>query len=193
MRIGLKINGREVQLDGPTPLPVYLDTLGVDLRAVAVEVNEKILDRSAMATAVLQAGDVVEIVKMVGGGRDGKGEDDPEEVIHSAPETEDAEKAAHQAVEPDRLLPGEPGESRHPEDALHWAGVYRELIEFKDRAIDKILLEAVAMSEVARGEVERTDLVVMRSERERFRRRAGHWRRQYQWLTDADASDESRR
>jgi len=66
--IRLLVNGREVKLDGPTRLTDYLGQLGVDSRAVAVELNERILERSEYAAAVLEAGDVVEIVRMVGGG-----------------------------------------------------------------------------------------------------------------------------
>ena len=179
MTITLRVNGRDVQLAGPTPLPDYLGVLGVDARAVAVELNERILERSELPAAVLQAGDVVEIVKMVGGGH--------EEAVQGAPDPAQAETAAIDAVEPERLLPGERPDSDHPEDALHWAGVYRELIQFKDRAIDQILLEAVAMSEPARAELERTDLVVMRAERDRFRRRADFWRQRYRLLTGAEA------
>lgn len=66
--IRLQINGREVELEGPTRLADYLAQLGVDPRAVAVELNERILERSEYAAAVLEAGDAVEIVRMVGGG-----------------------------------------------------------------------------------------------------------------------------
>jgi sulfur carrier protein len=66
--IRLRINGREVELGGPTRLADYLGTLGVDSRAVAVELNERILERSELAETVLVEGDVVEIVRMVGGG-----------------------------------------------------------------------------------------------------------------------------
>jgi thiamine biosynthesis protein ThiS len=67
--IKLRINGREVELEGPTPLGDYLASLGVDQRAVAVELNERILERSELAGTTLAEGDVVEIVRMVGGGR----------------------------------------------------------------------------------------------------------------------------
>ena len=63
-----RINGRDVELDDPTPLLDYLAKLGVDPRAVAVEQNGEILQRDDYATATLREGDVVEIVKMVGGG-----------------------------------------------------------------------------------------------------------------------------
>lgn len=186
MSIRLRINGRDVELSGPTPLPEYLGGLGVDARAVAVELNERILERSELPAAVLRAGDVVEIVRMVGGGKS------PTQTGGDAGAEPGAERAAHKAVAPDRVLPGERLESLHPEDALHWAGVYRELIQFKDRAIDAIVLEAVSMSDTARIEVESTDLVVMRAERDRFRRRAGFWRSRYQTLTGSQPADPGR-
>jgi len=71
--IALHINGKDVQLDGPTPLLVYLEKLGVSPRAVAVELNAVIIDRDAYATTTLVEGDIVEIVKMVGGGRSAPG------------------------------------------------------------------------------------------------------------------------
>lgn len=64
----LQVNGRPVDLAGPTPLLDYLATLGVDPRAVAVEVNDRILDRAEFGSAVLAEGDRVEVVRMVGGG-----------------------------------------------------------------------------------------------------------------------------
>jgi sulfur carrier protein len=67
--IALRINGKAVELAEPTPLVDYLRQLGVDPRAVAVEVDGEILPRDALLFHVLQAGQVVEIVRMVGGGR----------------------------------------------------------------------------------------------------------------------------
>ena len=69
--IALQVNGKKVQLDGPTPLLVYLEKLGVSPRAVAVELNAVIIERDAYAATTLADGDTVEIVKMVGGGSDG--------------------------------------------------------------------------------------------------------------------------
>jgi len=66
--IALQVNGRPVELDGPTPLLAYLDGLGVDARAIAVEVNGEILQRDGYGACTLGDGDVVEIVRMVGGG-----------------------------------------------------------------------------------------------------------------------------
>jgi thiamine biosynthesis protein ThiS len=63
-----RINGKDVELDGPTRLLDYLARLGVDPRAVAVEHNGEILQRDRYQEAVLRDGDTVEIVRMVGGG-----------------------------------------------------------------------------------------------------------------------------
>ncbi|MDQ6919644.1 MAG: hypothetical protein M3Z98_09840 [Candidatus Dormibacteraeota bacterium] len=89
------------------------------------------------------------------------------------------EKAAKDSVDPGRLLPGEDPKAAHPDDALHWAQVYRELTEFKNRAIDRITIDAVGLGDTARQEVRATDLVVLRAERDRFQKRADFWRDRY--------------
>ena len=66
--IELQINGKRVQLEGATPLLAYLQTLGVSPNSVAVEHNGAIIGRDAYASTTLSDGDVVEIVRMVGGG-----------------------------------------------------------------------------------------------------------------------------
>jgi sulfur carrier protein len=66
--ISLQVNGKRVELERPTRLLAYLDKLGVNPRAVAVEHNGAIIERSAFASVTLQEGDTVEIVRMVGGG-----------------------------------------------------------------------------------------------------------------------------
>jgi thiamine biosynthesis protein ThiS len=66
--IALQVNGKRVELDGATALLAYLEKLGVDPRAVAVEHNGVILERPQYPNAVLNEGDSVEIVRMVGGG-----------------------------------------------------------------------------------------------------------------------------
>jgi sulfur carrier protein len=66
--ISVQVNGKRVDLEQATPLLDYIDRLGVDPRAVAVEHNGEILQRDSYAATVLRDGDVVEIVRMVGGG-----------------------------------------------------------------------------------------------------------------------------
>ena len=66
--ISLQVNGKKVELGEPTRLLDYLSKLGVDPRAVAVEHNGEIVARARFEGVVLREGDVVEIVRMVGGG-----------------------------------------------------------------------------------------------------------------------------
>ncbi|MFZ0217526.1 MAG: sulfur carrier protein ThiS [Candidatus Dormiibacterota bacterium] len=64
----LRVNGRQVELAAPTGLLDYLGSLGLDARAVAVELNGEIVQRPEYGQRTLAAGDTVEIVRMVGGG-----------------------------------------------------------------------------------------------------------------------------
>lgn len=64
----LMINGRTEQVpDGITAaqLVEHLDLVG---QRLAMEVNREIIPRGSFATYHLQAGDVVEIVRAIGGG-----------------------------------------------------------------------------------------------------------------------------
>ncbi|MDQ6877826.1 MAG: sulfur carrier protein ThiS [Candidatus Dormibacteraeota bacterium] len=86
--IVLQINGKEVHLDGPTPLLAYLDKLGVSPRSVAVEHNGVIIEREAYGVTILGGGDAVEIVKMVGGGA-------PTQAVRAFPESLSRLRASH--------------------------------------------------------------------------------------------------
>jgi sulfur carrier protein len=66
--IALQVNGKRVELEEPTRLLAYIERLGVNPRAVAVEHNGAIIQRDDYAKTVLSDGDTVEIVRMVGGG-----------------------------------------------------------------------------------------------------------------------------
>jgi thiamine biosynthesis protein ThiS len=66
--ITLRINGKKVDLERATPLLAYLEKLGVNPRAIAVEHNGTIIERADYASVTLRGGDTVEIVRMVGGG-----------------------------------------------------------------------------------------------------------------------------
>lgn len=69
--ITLQVNGKQVELERATPLLTYLEKLGVNPRAIAVEHNGTILERTAYEAVTLDQGDNVEIVRMVGGGGSG--------------------------------------------------------------------------------------------------------------------------
>lgn len=66
-----RINGKDVDLERPTALLDYLAGIGIDPRSIAVELNGEILQRDQYAAAELHDGDVLEIVRMVGGGASG--------------------------------------------------------------------------------------------------------------------------
>lgn len=66
--IELTVNGKTVELDGPTPLTEYLESLGVNLQRVAVALNSTVLQKSRYGEVILNDGDVVEVVRPVGGG-----------------------------------------------------------------------------------------------------------------------------
>ncbi len=64
----LHINGEARALPGIGTAAEMLAALGLDARAVVVEINRQIVRRPALATTPMADGDVVEIVHFVGGG-----------------------------------------------------------------------------------------------------------------------------
>ena len=66
--ISLTVNGKPHTLDGETPLPQFLRSLSVDVRLIAVAINGEVVPKNQHRETVLRDGDVVEIVRMVGGG-----------------------------------------------------------------------------------------------------------------------------
>ena len=66
--ITLTINGKAQTVGGETLLPQLLETLEIDVRLVAVAINGEVIPKSQHGGVTLRDGDVVEIVRMVGGG-----------------------------------------------------------------------------------------------------------------------------
>lgn len=66
--IKLTVNGEPRELEGPTPLQAFLESLGVNVQLVAVALNGTVLQRGTYGDVMLQDGDVLEIVRPVGGG-----------------------------------------------------------------------------------------------------------------------------
>ncbi len=64
----LTINGELRTVTGPATVAGVLQELGLDPRAVVVELNREIIRRPAAAATPVADGDVVEIVHFVGGG-----------------------------------------------------------------------------------------------------------------------------
>ncbi|MHC1696604.1 MAG: sulfur carrier protein ThiS [Geobacteraceae bacterium] len=61
------VNGEQKEI-GPLSVLGLLETLEIDPRRVAVELNLEILPKPDYATTALQDGDRIEIVQFVGGG-----------------------------------------------------------------------------------------------------------------------------
>jgi sulfur carrier protein len=66
--IELTVNGKPRTLERPLSLQAYLEGQGINPRIVAVEHNGEIVKRERYADTRLESGDVLEIVRMVGGG-----------------------------------------------------------------------------------------------------------------------------
>ena len=62
------VNGELRQFEPVDSLAALLERLGLDPRAVVVELNREIVRRPALATTPLKDGDAVELVHFVGGG-----------------------------------------------------------------------------------------------------------------------------
>lgn len=66
--VTVQLNGKGVSVEPGTSLGAMLDGRGVVRRMIAVEYNGEILRRSEYDDTILQTGDVLEVVQMVGGG-----------------------------------------------------------------------------------------------------------------------------
>lgn len=64
----LTINGDARMIDRADTVEQLLHVLGLDPRAVVVELNRQIIRRPAVASTSVAEGDVIEIVHFVGGG-----------------------------------------------------------------------------------------------------------------------------
>lgn len=62
------INGQPREIAGPITVTELLAELNLPPRGVAVEVNLQIVPRSRHAEQLVQAGDALEVVTLVGGG-----------------------------------------------------------------------------------------------------------------------------
>ena len=70
--IRIRVNGENRRLAAGTALATYLAAQNVPAQFVAVAVNNEVVRRADHACVVLRDGDVVEIVRMVGGGSGGQ-------------------------------------------------------------------------------------------------------------------------
>lgn len=67
-KMTVKINGDKKELEDGITLKECLERLGIKAGLAATEVNQQIVKREERDKCVLQNGDVVEIVHIIGGG-----------------------------------------------------------------------------------------------------------------------------
>jgi sulfur carrier protein len=66
--VHLTVNGEQRSLAEEMSLPAFLSSFGLDGRRIAVAHNGTVLYRDDWPSIVLQEGDRIEIVRMIGGG-----------------------------------------------------------------------------------------------------------------------------
>ncbi len=66
--VKLQVNGEEKKCLSGNNLPQFLTEMGLNPRLIAVEYNGEILHRQYWENTILQTGDRLEIVTIVGGG-----------------------------------------------------------------------------------------------------------------------------
>jgi sulfur carrier protein len=64
----IKVNGDDKELADGATVRQLLDTLGMQGKPVAVEINKHLIPRKQHESTAINAGDVIEIVTFVGGG-----------------------------------------------------------------------------------------------------------------------------
>ena len=64
----LVVNGQPREIQAPTTITGFLESIGFDGRYVAVARNGEVLDRDTFGQVTLADGDRLEIVRPVGGG-----------------------------------------------------------------------------------------------------------------------------
>ena len=63
----IRLNGKDKTVMNES-LKEFLGELGIDLKYIVIEINGEIIARESHETHVLNEGDVVEIIKFMGGG-----------------------------------------------------------------------------------------------------------------------------
>ena len=92
----------------------------------------------------------------------------------------------------DRLLEGEDPASSFAQDARHWIAVYREMILFKDRLLDRVNYELERLPQAARSDVVDNDIGLITSQLRRYQRRLQFWYER-QWDLEGLHVDETTR
>jgi thiamine biosynthesis protein ThiS len=66
--LNIQVNGEPQEIDGPLTISTLLARLNIEPRRVAVEHNLAVIKRHLYDATVIEDGDTIEIVNLVGGG-----------------------------------------------------------------------------------------------------------------------------
>ena len=67
-KIKIKLNGKVKSIEDNTKLSNLLGNLNVPIKKVAIEINQRIVDKKKLNKIILKKNDKVEIVHFIGGG-----------------------------------------------------------------------------------------------------------------------------
>jgi hypothetical protein len=97
--------------------------------------------------------------------------------------SDSARAAAEDAADPNRTLPEENVATTRPAEVRRWVRTYAQLVGFKNRVLQAAYAQLGHMTEdAARREAVSTDLVLLRAQDSRLRRRLAFWKRRDQQL-----------
>jgi hypothetical protein len=88
---------------------------------------------------------------------------------------EEAAGAAWKGADTERPIQGEDPKTDSLVEARRWAAVYRSLVALEERLLDILAGNIPSMPPEAQLEAERTNLPVLTSQLERFRKRRDYW------------------
>ena len=97
----------------------------------------------------------------------------------------DPNDVARDAVDPDRLLPGEDPDQARPGDADHWIQVYGELRTTKLHLLNELRTRVAGLGPSAATELEGIDEVILQLQVDRFERRLAFWTDRIRGLADS--------
>ena len=67
-KIKIKVNGKSLLIDRNSTVSNLMKKLDISLNKVAIELNEKIIDKKKLRNITLKNKDILEIVHFIGGG-----------------------------------------------------------------------------------------------------------------------------
>lgn len=66
--ISITVNGDKLKIEEDSTIEILLELLNITPARLAIEINGEVIPRSEILEKVLQEGDILEIVKAIGGG-----------------------------------------------------------------------------------------------------------------------------